>query len=968
MACSTVLVVRGPVLAKEPAPPAKPSVTRPASPEAAVARVGGYVISSGELENAAYQLEAEYQRQTGRKVQEVERPMFRRSVLEQLIRQRLLRAEAKRRGVVVADAEADRFLRAQPDFSPGGRFDPARWAAFTSDPARYQGAIADAKELLGSQRLFQRLQNQLVPSNAELVRHLERSDQRAEVRVAILDPRWLEAGVELEPDSIRAHYRSLRSRFERPARARISLAAVALPEDVNPAQPPPADLQRTKARADSLLTLVRAGTSFDSLAASLGGTRDAGWWVGGQEMGLFYEDRALGDEALRAAPQTVLSRPLRVPTGFALVRVDQVEPARALPLAQVADSVIRDYTRARRGRDAGALVDSMRTLRPEAFRSVCTTWHAALVDTDSIRPKLPGEGDLEKWYRANLSEFAHLDAEGKGIVQPPYAEVRDAVRNRWLDKERWRLAGEVASRIRSAWSKGKRDRSAEERATVWYAISHVRDEAPAAPVPPSLIDSAWAAPVGYAGAFPGNRGFAVFSVVRRDSACATPPHLAVERLERVMAQEESLEVERGARAYFEAHRDRYHRAPTYFYTFAQIPPRRWEIVDIEPSKIERYYREHPDEFGQPAEVRVKHLLVHVPPRADTTAAWKKIQDVLAQAQAGANFDTLVRRYSDDPITRDKGGDLGWFRKGMTSPGFEEVAFRVASGEIGGPVRSPFGYHLVLGVEKKEEELSPLRVVRGVIGQKVAGLIADSLARSFADSLRRQARRAPDVIRLAKARGYTGDRASWRPGTREGAILDPRAQEDFVAMKGPGMLPGVYKTSPNYYVAYLDSISSRGPAEWEDARDSALADYRLERRREPILRAAERLQAELAAGVPWDSAAAPWGGGTQLVHRRGQPFVGARGGEQVDSALFGKGAARLAEGQAKIIQTDVGVAVIQLARRIEPGALPEGEAREALRRQVADRAFYDYFQKLKQRYPVRILRADLRIELPPPPAS
>ena len=70
---------------------------------------------------------------------------------------------------------------------------------------------------------------------------------------------------------------------------------------------------------------------------------------------------------------------------------------------------------------------------------------------------------------------------------------------------------------------------------------------------------------------------------------------------------------------------------------------------------------------------------------------------------GADWSELVAEYSIDPGTKDKGGDLGWFGKGVMTPPFEEAAFSLAVGETSKPVKTDFGWHIirVLGHENKQ---------------------------------------------------------------------------------------------------------------------------------------------------------------------------------------------------------------------------------------------------------------------------
>jgi peptidyl-prolyl cis-trans isomerase C len=90
------------------------------------------------------------------------------------------------------------------------------------------------------------------------------------------------------------------------------------------------------------------------------------------------------------------------------------------------------------------------------------------------------------------------------------------------------------------------------------------------------------------------------------------------------------------------------------------------------------------------EVRAAHILV---------AKEDKAKELLQMIKGGADFADLARRYSTCPSGR-KGGDLGWFKKGMMVKEFEDAAFSHAKGEVVGPVRTQFGWHIIQVLDQK----------------------------------------------------------------------------------------------------------------------------------------------------------------------------------------------------------------------------------------------------------------------------
>lgn len=84
------------------------------------------------------------------------------------------------------------------------------------------------------------------------------------------------------------------------------------------------------------------------------------------------------------------------------------------------------------------------------------------------------------------------------------------------------------------------------------------------------------------------------------------------------------------------------------------------------------------------QVSAAHILVKTKDQAE---------DLKKQISAGADFGELAKKYSNCPSGK-KGGELGWFGKGMMVPEFEKVAFEGKEGDVVGPVKTQFGFHLI----------------------------------------------------------------------------------------------------------------------------------------------------------------------------------------------------------------------------------------------------------------------------------
>ena len=83
-------------------------------------------------------------------------------------------------------------------------------------------------------------------------------------------------------------------------------------------------------------------------------------------------------------------------------------------------------------------------------------------------------------------------------------------------------------------------------------------------------------------------------------------------------------------------------------------------------------------------VSASHILV---------GSMKDAESIMSRISKGENFEDLAKRFSKCP-SKSKGGNLGWFKKGDMVPEFEKACFEGKTGDIVGPVKTEFGYHII----------------------------------------------------------------------------------------------------------------------------------------------------------------------------------------------------------------------------------------------------------------------------------
>jgi len=113
-------------------------------------------------------------------------------------------------------------------------------------------------------------------------------------------------------------------------------------------------------------------------------------------------------------------------------------------------------------------------------------------------------------------------------------------------------------------------------------------------------------------------------------------------------------------------------------------------------EMKEYFEEQKASLGsRPATVSFRQIVVTPMPSAAAKAKTKAEADsIVLELRRGADFAVAARRFSQDPGSKEQGGSLNWFRRGVMVPEFEKVAFTLRPGMISDPVESPFGYHII----------------------------------------------------------------------------------------------------------------------------------------------------------------------------------------------------------------------------------------------------------------------------------
>lgn len=408
--------------------------------------------------------------------------------------------------------------------------------------------------------------------------------------------------------------------------------------------------------------------------------------------------------------------------------------------------------------------------------------------------------------------------------------------------------------------------------------------------------------------------------------------------------------EAAVKAYYDAHPADFMSPETV--TLAYVRLRVDDIaagVAVDEAALRGYYESVLQRFVEPEKRRARHILIQS--GADDAAAQKKAQEVLALAQKpGADFAALAKQYSQDAGSAAQGGDLGWAERSFFVGPFADALFAMQPGQISGPVKTQFGWHVILLEEVQAGQQKTFEQVRAELEPEFRRAEAERVFNERQEKLDEVAfENSGSLEPVASALGlevqtipgFTKQQGGGELGANP-AVLKAAFSPDVLGgqnSRGVELAPGD--------VIVVRATDHKVPAKLplEAVRDRAFVGAQREIAAREAKAAGERLVQQLQAGTDWQTAlkaigpyvtvtpAAPSTG--ESVRYQPAQFVG-RGEAGVAPEILGsafRGAVTPGKplvGTVTVGAGDVGVYAVSAVR---PGQLAPGE-RMAQSRELA----------------------------------
>src|ERR1700745_1682789 len=314
---------------------------------------------------------------------------------------------------------------------------------------------------------------------------------------------------------------------------------------------------------------------------------------------------------------------------------------------------------------------------------------------------------------------------------------------------------------------------------------------------------------------------------------------------------------------------------------------------VSDDELKVLYQQNIQQYQVTNRVHAEHILLTTVGKTDDEVAEikKKADDILAQAKKkSANFEDLAKKYSEDPGSKTKGGDLGWLVQGQTVPEFEKAAFSLPKGEVSDLIRTQYGFHIIKVLDKETAPPTTFDEVKDTLRTPLLLQKADNQAGSIADKMSAEIRQSNKVTLDELAQKYHLEVSETRPVSPTDALLELGNGQDVkeeISHLRQSELSLPLRTDRGFVVLSLKQVIPAHQGTLEEVRDKLIADLKQQKSTQLAQSEAAELAGRARAGEKFDPAAKALGldPKTSDSFARNGTIPGVASGKQLSAAFF-----------------------------------------------------------------------------------
>jgi peptidyl-prolyl cis-trans isomerase D len=280
---------------------------------------------------------------------------------------------------------------------------------------------------------------------------------------------------------------------------------------------------------------------------------------------------------------------------------------------------------------------------------------------------------------------------------------------------------------------------------------------------------------------------------------------------------------------------------------------------IPDADLENYYQTHIQLYQVPDRVHAEHILFMTVGKTSAEVAEIKTQaeKVLEMVKKGGDFSKLAKQYSEDPGSKDKGGDLGWILKGQTVPEFQQVAFSLPIGQVSGLVQTQYGFHIIKVLGKETAHTKSFDEVKPTI---LANMLADRVQQESEQISDKMA----DIVRNSSRQTLAAVEAALGPQVKPSLTIgqtplmsvtqaiipvlgNSNDIRDAIFSQGIGQVSMPIRTQQGYAIVSVNKIVPTHQGAFTEVQERVQADFVKAKSAELARSTADQLAASLKKG-------------------------------------------------------------------------------------------------------------------------
>jgi peptidyl-prolyl cis-trans isomerase D len=289
--------------------------------------------------------------------------------------------------------------------------------------------------------------------------------------------------------------------------------------------------------------------------------------------------------------------------------------------------------------------------------------------------------------------------------------------------------------------------------------------------------------------------------------------------------------EQDMRTYYQANIKQYTHAETRDLTILIADkPKMEAALNPTDAQLQQLYNQNKEQFRVPERVHALHILFMTQgkPPADDAKIRAQAEDVLKQVQHGGDFAALATKYSEDPGSKAKGGDLSWVQRGQMVPEFEKATFELKPGQISGIIKTQYGYHIIKALQHEDAHLQTFEESKAQIVPAWKSAIVNNEMQQISDKVQTALQKDPQhpdkvadefKMEVVRANGVGGGAPIPEIGTNADF-------EQSIASLKPGQVSSVVALPGNKEakeaLAVVNAVNPPRPSTFEEVKDQVQA--------------------------------------------------------------------------------------------------------------------------------------------------